>query len=75
MNFFKRFFCKCEVDMQNLDVPFCVKCKTEMPRFLDDATLFSFGSSRCWRNPSLDKWYDKKRALKVLEVFKVIGKK
>jgi hypothetical protein len=75
MNFFKRLFCKCEVDMGNLDVPFCVKCKTEMPRFLDDATPFMGIPSRAWRNPSLDKWYDKKRALKVLEVFKVIGRK
>lgn len=67
MNWFKRFICAHEVDMEKLDVPVCKKCEVEIPRVLT--------TNSGWKaNPKLEKWSIKKSLPKIREVFKSFRK-
>ena len=68
MNWFKKLFCKHEVNLNNLEEPICRFCEKKIDRLI--LTETSMGV-----NPLLKRWYIKKNLSKYAEVFKVIGKK
>lgn len=67
ITFFKKLFCNCEVDMENLEEPICKKCNCEISKVLTNRHGIE-------SNPKLDKWFIARNLPKYASLFKGLKK-